>query len=42
MKPFPPEFIAVGKILAPWGIKGELKVEVMTDFPERFDGGVRS
>ena len=36
MKPFPPEFIVVGKILAPWGIEGKLKVEVMTDFPERF------
>jgi len=36
MKPFPPEFIVVGKILAPWGIKGKFKVEVMTDFPERF------
>jgi len=36
MKAFPPEFITVGKILAPWGLKGKLKVEVMTDFPERF------
>jgi len=36
MKPFPPEFITAGKVLAPWGIKGKLKVEVMTDFPERF------
>jgi len=30
------EFIAIGKILAPWGIKGKLKVEVVTDFPHRF------
>ena len=30
------EFIAIGKILAPWGIKGKLKVEVATDFPQRF------
>jgi 16S rRNA processing protein RimM len=26
----------VGYILAPWGIRGEVKVEVVTDFPERF------
>jgi 16S rRNA processing protein RimM len=32
----PPEFLVVGRILAPWGIKGEVKVEVTTDFPERF------
>ncbi len=31
-----PEFITVGKILAPWGIRGKLKVEVVTDFPQRF------
>ena len=29
-------FVSVGRILAPWGVKGELKVEVLTDFPERF------
>jgi len=36
MNPSQPEFIIIGKILAPWGIRGKLKVEVMTDFPERF------
>ena len=36
MKPSKPEFIAIGQILAPWGVKGKLKVEVVTDFPERF------
>jgi len=30
------EFITVGQILAPWGFKGKLKVEVVTDFPQRF------
>ena len=30
------EFITIGKILAPWGIKGKLKVEIVTDFPQRF------
>ncbi len=36
MKSSEPEFITVGKILSPWGIKGKLKVEVVTDFPQRF------
>ena len=36
MKPSELEFITIGKILAPSGIKGKLKVEVVTDFPERF------
>ena len=35
-EPAPPEFLIVGYILAPWGIRGEVKVEVVTDFPERF------
>jgi 16S rRNA processing protein RimM len=37
MKPSELEFIAIGQILAPWGVKGKLKVEVVTDFPERFN-----
>lgn len=36
MKPSEPEFITIGKIIAPWGIKGKLKVKVETDFPQRF------
>ena len=36
MKSPEPEFITVGKILAPWGNRGELRVEVTTDFPQRF------
>ena len=32
----PPRYLAIGRILRPWGIKGMVKVEVMTDFPERF------
>ncbi len=31
-----PKYVTVGKILAPHGIRGEVKVEIMTDFPERF------
>ena len=30
------DLIAVGRVLAPWGVKGEVKVEVLTDFPDRF------
>jgi len=30
------EFITVGKVLSPWGSRGELKIEVITDFPQRF------
>jgi len=36
MKSSGPEFITIGKIIAPWGIKGKLKVKVVTDFPQRF------
>ena len=36
MKPSELEFITIGKILSPWGIKGQLNVEVATDFPQRF------
>lgn len=28
--------ITIGKALKPWGLKGEVKVQLMTDFPERF------
>ena len=38
-EPAPPESLIVGRILAPWGIRGEVKVEVLTDFPERFAPG---
>jgi len=30
------EFIIIGQVVAPRGIKGKLKVEVVTDFPQRF------
>jgi len=36
MKSSEPEFITIGEIIAPWGIKGKLKVKVVTDFPQRF------
>ena len=31
------EFITIGCIIAPWGVKGKLKVKVTTDFPQRFE-----
>ena len=30
--------ITIGKAIKPWGVKGEIKIETMTDFPERFKG----
>jgi len=36
MKSSKPGFIIIGQILAPWGASGKLKVEVITDFPQRF------
>ncbi len=36
MEPSELEFITIGQILAPWGVKGKLKVKVVTDFPQRF------
>jgi len=35
-------YLAIGRIVAPHGIRGEVKVEVMTDFPERFKPGSRA
>jgi 16S rRNA processing protein RimM len=32
-----PRFIAIGRIVRPHGVHGEVAVEVLTDFPERFD-----
>jgi len=36
MKPTELQFITIGRILSPWDFQGQLKVEVITDFPERF------
>ena len=30
------DFFAVGRVLAPWGIRGEVKVAVFSDYPNRF------
>ena len=31
--------IVIGKVIAPFGVRGEVKVIVLTDFPERLDAG---
>ena len=36
-----PQPVTVGRILAPHGIRGELKVQPLTDFPQRFEAGSR-
>lgn len=33
------QFIAVGRVVSPQGVWGEIKVEVTTDFPDRFSAG---
>jgi len=34
-----PEHLIVGRIIAPWGTNGEIKVQVITDFPDRLVQG---
>ncbi len=31
--------MAVGRVLKAWGLRGEVSVEILTDFPERFAAG---
>ncbi|MGA9348734.1 MAG: ribosome maturation factor RimM [Anaerolineae bacterium] len=31
-----PRYLVIGRVARPWGTQGELKVEIMTDFPDRF------
>ena len=38
--PGEPVFLAVGKLRRPHGVKGELLMEVLTDFPERLKPGM--
>ena len=32
----PPTHLIVGRVLAPWGHRGQVRVEILTDFPQRF------
>ncbi len=36
----PPSHLVVAEVLAPWGLQGELKARILTDFPERFQHGL--
>ncbi len=31
-----PDYLIVGQVVAPFGVKGELKVDILTEFPQRF------
>ena len=33
-----PEYLTIGTILGAWGLNGEMKVRIETDFPSRFQG----
>lgn len=33
----PPEYVTIAYITAPFGLRGAVKAEIRTDFPERFD-----
>lgn len=32
-----PRYLVVGRIVRPWGVRGELKVEILTEDPARFE-----
>jgi 16S rRNA processing protein RimM len=34
--PESPKYLIIGRVLKPWGVRGEVKIEVLTGFPERF------
>jgi len=36
-----PGYVAVARVIGPWGLHGDLKVETLTDFPQRFAAGSR-
>lgn len=40
MAPAPDDRIVIGRVVRPHGIAGELSVELLTDFPERFREGL--
>ncbi len=31
-----PRFLTIGEVVGSWGVKGEVKVTIVTEFPERF------
>jgi 16S rRNA processing protein RimM len=34
-------FITIGRIIAPWGVSGQVSVQIETDFPQRFSPGAQ-
>ncbi len=34
-RPAEPRFVVVGRVIRPHGVRGELRVEILTDYPER-------
>jgi len=36
-RPNAPRYLAVGRVIRPWGVRGELKVEILTEDPDRFE-----
>ena len=34
-----PERLVVARVIRPWGLNGQVKIELLTDFPERFRAG---
>lgn len=35
-RPEPPRYLEIGRVLGPYGLGGEIRVAILTDFPERF------
>ncbi len=35
-RPAKPDYLVIGQVRSAWGVRGEVKVGVMTDFPDRF------
>ncbi len=31
-----PRYLVIGRVARPWGTRGEVKVKILTDFPDRF------
>ncbi|HID86899.1 MAG TPA: 16S rRNA processing protein RimM, partial [Anaerolineae bacterium] len=35
-RPPAPRYLVIGRVLAPWGVRGEVKIKILTDWPDRF------
>lgn len=34
--PQSPKYLIIGRVFKPWGVRGEVKIEILTEFTERF------